>query len=89
MKNICPSQKLEVIAYADHHSVTAAGMNFSLSNSMVRRCKASKDALKQAPMKARKLRNGPKHHFQRGRVMVFDETWQERSHGHTVPCSQI
>jgi hypothetical protein len=39
------SLKLEVIAYADHPSVTAAAMNFNLSKSMVSRWKASKNAL--------------------------------------------
>jgi hypothetical protein len=64
---ICPSQKLKVIAYADHHSVTAAAINFGLSKSMVSLWKASKDALKQVSLKARKLRSGPKPHFSRGR----------------------
>jgi hypothetical protein len=57
--------------YADHHSITATAMNFSLSRSMVSRCKALKGALKQAALKARKLRSGPKPQFSRGRMMVY------------------
>jgi hypothetical protein len=71
-KSYTVSQKLEVMAYADHHSVTAAAMNFSISKSMVSYWKASRDVLEQAPLKARKLGSAPKPHFSREERCLFE-----------------
>lgn len=82
-----PSQKLEVIPYADHHSVTAAAMNFSLFHGQF--LEASKVALKQASLKARKLSSGPKPHFSKGRgaflyivkELTLTKGWLHAEHG--------
>jgi hypothetical protein len=58
-KSNTASRKPKAI-YCDHHYVAAASMNFNLSMAMVSPWKASKDALKQMPMKARMVGSGPK-----------------------------
>jgi hypothetical protein len=89
-KYLSITQKLEVITYADHHSITATAMKFSLPRSMVSRWKALKGALKQAPLKARKLRSGPKPQFSRGRMMVYVTKSAKKDRMHIrFPCSQI
>ena len=80
-KSYTVSQKLKVMAYADHHSVTAAVMNFSISKSMVSYWKASRDVLEQAPLKARKLGSAPKPHFSREERCLFEKILHKRAHG--------
>jgi hypothetical protein len=71
-KSYTVSQKLKVMAYADHHPVTAAAMNFSISKSMVSYWKASRNVLEQARLKARKLGSAPKPHVSREERCLFE-----------------
>jgi hypothetical protein len=49
--------------YCDQYYVAAASMNLNLSMAMVSPWKASKAAIKQMPMKDRKLGSGPRPQF--------------------------
>jgi hypothetical protein len=71
-KSYTVSQKLKVMAYADHHSMTAAAMNFSMSKPMVSYWKVSRDVVEKALLKARKLGIAPKPHFSREERCLFE-----------------
>jgi hypothetical protein len=88
-KSYAVSQKLNVIAYAEHNSITATAMNFGISKSMVGRWNSMQCALAQAPLKARKLGSVPKPQFPKEEQYLFDAICEKSSHGYTVSCSQI
>ena len=57
-KSYTVSQRMKVIAYVEHDSVTAAAMNFGISKSMVSRWNSMQCAPAQAPLKAKELESG-------------------------------